>query len=106
MDVSQADHEGAPTPGAAPFTRKATGLVRELSLVDMISYNAAVATPLGVALAIARFYVWAALPVANLTIALVIGLIGIIFPIVTFALLSSAMPRIGGGYASFLLHYH
>jgi basic amino acid/polyamine antiporter, APA family len=99
MDVSQADHEGAPTPGAAPFTRKATGLVRELSLLDMITYNAAVATPLGVALAIALFYVWAALPGANLTIAFVLGLIGIIFPIVTFALLSSAMPRVGGDYA-------
>ena len=99
MDVSNVDQGGASPEGAAPFTRKATGLVRELSLVDMISYNAAVATPLGVALAIALFYVWAALPGANLIIALVIGLIGIIFPIVTFALLSSAMPRIGGDYA-------
>jgi len=99
MDVSQADHEGAPTLGAAPFARKATGLVRELSLLDMITYNASVATPLGVALAIALFYVWAALPGANLTIALVLGLVGIIFPIVTFALLSAAMPRVGGDYA-------
>jgi len=99
MDVSDGDQGGTPTQGAAPFTRKATGLVRELSLLDMITYNAAVATPLGVALAIALFYVWAALPGANLTIALVLGLIGILFPIVTFALLSSAMPRVGGDYA-------
>jgi APA family basic amino acid/polyamine antiporter len=99
MDDSHADQGGTSPAGAAPFTRNATGLVRELSLVDMISYNAAVATPLGVALAIALFYVWAALPGANLTVALVVGLVGIIFPIVTFALLSSAMPRIGGDYA-------
>ena len=57
MDVSHGDQGGTPTQGAAPFTRKATGLVRELSLLDMITYNAAVATPLGVALAIALFYV-------------------------------------------------
>lgn len=99
MDVSHGDQGGTPTQGAAPFTRKATGLVRELSLLDMITYNAAVATPLGVALAIALFYVWAALPGANLTIALLLGLLSIIFPIVTFALLSSAMPRVGGDYA-------
>ena len=71
MDVGHAGEDG-PTLGAAPFTRKDTGLVRELSLIDMISYNAAVATPLGVALAIALFYVWAALPGANLVIALVV----------------------------------
>jgi basic amino acid/polyamine antiporter, APA family len=97
MDDSHPPQGGMPD--AAPFTRKATGLVRELSLVDMITYNASVATPLGVALAIALFYVWAALPGANLTIALILGLVGIIFPIITFALLSSAMPRVGGDYA-------
>ncbi|MDX6592685.1 MAG: hypothetical protein QOJ13_1881 [Gaiellales bacterium] len=85
--------------GAAPFTRKATGLVRDLSLLDMITYNASVATPLGVALAIALFYVFAIFPGANIVVALLLGLVGILFPIVTFALLSSAMPRVGGDYA-------
>jgi amino acid transporter len=99
MDDSHAQQPAAPALGSAPFTRKATGLVRDLSLLDMVTYNASVATPLGVALAIALFYVFAIFPGANIVVALLLGLVGILFPIVTFALLSSAMPRIGGDYA-------
>jgi APA family basic amino acid/polyamine antiporter len=99
MESSQQGQGAGAPQEAAPFARKATGLVRELSLVDIITYNASVATPLGVALAIALFYVFAAFPGANLVLALVLGLVAMLFPIVTFALLSAAMPRVGGDYA-------
>jgi APA family basic amino acid/polyamine antiporter len=93
------DQRGDPVADLAPITRKATGLVRELSLLDMITYNASIATPLGAAVAFSLFYVFAAFPGANLVIAFIVGLIGIFFTVVTFALLSTAMPRIGGDYA-------
>lgn len=99
MDDPQAEQSASPSGDAAPFTRNATGLVRELSLLDMITYNASVATPLGAALAFGLFYVYAAFPGANLVVAFLLGLFGILFTIVTFALLSAAMPRIGGDYA-------
>jgi amino acid transporter len=79
--------------------RKATGLVRELSLLDMITYNAAVQTPISAALAFSLFFAFAAFPGANLIIALIVALVLVSFTFVTWALLSAAMPRIGGDYA-------
>jgi amino acid transporter len=83
----------------APFVRKATGLVRELPLLDMITYDAAVATPIGTGLALSLFFAFAAFPGANLVVALIVGFVGVVITIAVFALLSSAMPRIGGDYA-------
>lgn len=90
----------------APFVRKSTGLVRELALWDMFAYDAAIATPIGVSLALSLFFVYGAFPGANLLVALLIGFAGATFTYVTFALLSSAMPRIGGDYTfiSRILH--
>jgi hypothetical protein len=74
MDASQ-EAQGAGSPRSpAPFARKATGLVRELSLLDIITYNASVATPLGVALAIALFYVPERVVVSGRYRALAIGM--------------------------------
>ena len=81
MDDPQAAQPASPSGEAAPFTRNATGLVRELSLLDMITYNASVATPLGAALAFGLFYVYAAFPGANLVVAFLLGLFGILFTI-------------------------
>jgi APA family basic amino acid/polyamine antiporter len=84
---------------SAPFMRKATGLVRELSLLDMITYNAAVQTPISAALAFSLFFAFAAFPGANLIVDLIVSLVLVSFTFVTWALLSAAMPRIGGDYA-------
>ena len=83
MDDPQAAQPASPSGEAAPFTRNATGLVRELSLLDMITYNASVATPLGAALAFDLLR-YAAFPGANLVVAFLLGLFGILFTIVTF----------------------
>jgi amino acid transporter len=88
-----------PTTLSAPFTRKATGLVRELPPLDVITYNAACATPISAALAFSLFFAFAAFPGANLVVALIIALVLIMFTFVTFSLLSASMPRIGGDYA-------
>ncbi len=82
----------------APFVRRATGMVRELALWDIIAYNAAISTPIGVALSLSLFFAYGAFPGANLVVALLVALVGIFFTYVMFALLSSAMPRIGGDY--------
>jgi amino acid transporter len=104
-DVSESPLTARPSL-SAPFARKATGLVRELPLWDVIAYNAACATPIGAALALSLFFAFAAFPGANLVLALFIGLIGVGITLLMFSLLSAAMPRIGGDYAfvSRILH--
>src|SRR3954449_4143521 len=82
----------------APFVRRATGLVRELALWDIIAYNAAISTPIGVALSLSLFFAYGAFPGANLVVALLLAFIGIFFTYTMFALLSAAMPRVGGDY--------
>lgn len=96
----------APDSLQAPFVRKATGMVRELALWDIITYNAAIATPIGVALSLSLFFAYGAFPGANLVVALLVALVGIFFTYVMFALLSTAMPRVGGDYTylSRILH--
>ena len=96
----------APDSLQAPFVRKATGMVRELALWDIITYNAAIATPIGVALSLSLFFAYGAFPGANLVVALLVALVGIFFIYVMFALLSTAMPRVGGDYTylSRILH--
>jgi amino acid transporter len=84
---------------SAPFVRKATGLVRELPLLDVITYNAACQTPISAALAFSLFFAFAAFPGANLVVSLLVALVLVSFTYVTWALLSAAMPRIGGDYA-------
>jgi basic amino acid/polyamine antiporter, APA family len=96
----------APDSLQAPFVRKATGMVRELALWDIIAYNAAIATPIGVALSLSLFFAYGAFPGANLVVALLLALVGIFFTYVMFGLLSAAMPRVGGDYTylSRILH--
>jgi APA family basic amino acid/polyamine antiporter len=98
--TSETSSPSAATPGSlhAPFTRRATGLVRELGLWDIITYNAAISTPIGVALSLSLFFAYGAFPGANLVVALLLALVGVFFTYVMFALLSAAMPRVGGDY--------
>jgi APA family basic amino acid/polyamine antiporter len=93
-------------PSQALYARKATGLVRDVRLGDMMVFNAAAATPLGITLAFGLFYALVAFPRANLYIALVAALFLGSFVWVTFALMAAAMPKVGGDYVynSRLLH--
>ena len=88
------------------FTRKATGLVREVRLADMFAFNASAATPIGLFLALNLFVVFAAFPGANLILDLVIC--GVLLPLVwvTFSLMGAALPGVGGDYlyGSRILH--
>jgi basic amino acid/polyamine antiporter, APA family len=79
------------------FSRKATGLVREISVFQMIAYNATSTNALGLGLVI---YVLAItlFPRANLYIALAVAGVLCLFVWVAFALLTSAIPRVGGDY--------
>jgi len=84
--------------GVTPFARNATGLVRELPLLDMLTYNASAATPLAAVMALSLFSVLVAFPGANLLVTLPLALVGGLFLWVTYSLMSASMPRIGGDY--------
>jgi basic amino acid/polyamine antiporter, APA family len=79
------------------FTRKATGLVREVSIFQMMAYNATSTNALGLglilfALALILF------PRANPYIALIAAAVMCVFVWTAFALLTAAIPRVGGDY--------
>lgn len=100
-----------PRVGASPtppqiYTRKATGLVREVRLADMFAFNASAMAPVGWALAVVVFVVFAAFPGANLILDLVICAVLLPLVWVTFSLMAAAMPGIGGDYlyGSRILH--
>lgn len=96
-DVALGEASGPTAPSPPIFSRKATGLVREVSAVPAIAFIAS-AIPVGVALSIALFGIFLAFPGANFIVAIIITLATI--PIVGGAvgLLAATMPRIGGDY--------
>lgn len=79
------------------FLRKASGLVREISLTDVLFYNIAqVGAGIGIAymvLLLPAFY-----PGSDIALSSAICLAGTIFTCLVYALLSIAMPRSGGDY--------
>jgi basic amino acid/polyamine antiporter, APA family len=79
------------------FSRKATGLVRELGIRDQIIFNLSGTGTLGIALV---FVLTALLlfPHANLYIAIPIAIVLCVVVWTTYALLSAAIPRVGGDY--------
>jgi amino acid transporter len=79
------------------FSRTATGLVRQVSLVQQIVFNLASSNALGLGL-VFFLSVVVLFPKANIYIALVIAGVGSFFVWTTFALLTSAIPRVGGDY--------
>lgn len=79
------------------FTRKATGLVREVSLFDQTIFSASCTNPLGVGLVFLLF-IPLYFPGANIYIATGAALAMGVFVWVAFALMSAAIPRIGGDY--------
>lgn len=95
------------TPGGdlPVFTRNATGLVRNIGLIQQTVFNASAANTVGVALIFALFLV-VYFPRANPYLAIGGSLVIGIFVWTTFALLSAAIPRLGGDYVfnSRMLH--
>ncbi len=96
--------EGAAPPAAATaqpgipiFTRKATGLVREVSLPHQLLFNAASTSPLGTAIVFGLFAL-ILFPRANIYVATAVAIVGALGAWVTIALLSAAIPRVGGDY--------
>src|ERR1700686_3100378 len=78
------------------FVRKATGLVREISLRDTVLLNLAyVSFPLGFTFItlIGSIY-----PGANVGVAFVITSLLVVPQLLTYGMLASAMPRSGGDY--------
>jgi amino acid transporter len=90
---------GAPSDEAAVpiFSRNATGLVRQVSLVHQIVFNLASSNALGLGL-VFFLSVVVLFPRANIYVALLIAGAGSFFVWTTFALLTSAIPRVGGDY--------
>lgn len=84
---------------AAPtaYTRNATGLVRELRLVDFFAYTIASGTPLTSVLILGLFTV-AVFPKMNFFLALLISGVVSIPVLITFALLTATFPKLGGDY--------
>lgn len=91
--------------GPAVFARKATGLVREVSLFDAFVFNLA-ANPIGLALVFILGLQMGLFPGADPVVAMIIVIVVSLFIAATYALFSSAFPRSGGDYVfnSRLLH--
>ncbi len=88
----------APDGATVPiFSRTATGLVRQVSLLQQIVFNLASSNALGLGL-VFFLSVVVLFPRANIYIAMLIAGIGSFFVWTTFALLTSAIPRVGGDY--------
>jgi basic amino acid/polyamine antiporter, APA family len=87
------------TPSTIPaaYARKSTGLVRQIGIGGQGVFSAS-GSPLGVTLVLALFAL-TLFPKSNFFIAMAIALVCGVFAWVTFALLSSMMPRVGGDYA-------
>jgi basic amino acid/polyamine antiporter, APA family len=86
------------TPSGKLFVRNSTGLVREASAVDATIFNAVISAPIGSTLAYSIFFTLAAFPGADVAGVLLLTAIINIPILIMFALLASAMPRVGGDY--------
>ncbi|MHA1581454.1 MAG: amino acid permease [Candidatus Baldrarchaeia archaeon] len=80
------------------FIRKASGLVRSVSGTDAFFFNLFASGPIGFALAWSVYWAFYGLPGANLWLAMAYVTIFSIFLTMTYAMLSSVMPRAGGDY--------
>jgi amino acid transporter len=100
MEQNTAPPVAAESGIAAPslYTRNSSGMVREVSIWDMLSYNAAAASGTGLVLAIGLFFVFGSFPGANLYIALPLALLAVGVVWITFSLLMATFPRAGGDY--------
>ncbi len=99
MSHATFDAAAPPEPSAEIpiFSRTATGLVRQVSLLQQIVFNLASSNALGQGL-VFFLSVVVLFPRANIYVALLIAAFGSFFVWTTFGLLSAAIPRIGGDY--------
>jgi amino acid transporter len=93
---SSASTSGTPAP--AFITRRATGLVRQVPIVDTIQFNASATGTVGAAMAFSFFWAMVAFPRTNIVLAFVIALLLCTFTWFAFALLGAVMPKVGGDY--------
>jgi basic amino acid/polyamine antiporter, APA family len=80
------------------FARKATGLVREASITDVVAFNFSANWIFGFGFAFSSLYLLTALPGVNLVIACLIATVAAVFICACWAMLSSVVPRTGGDY--------
>ena len=92
-----AEKSSGPSGEVPIFSRTATGLVRQVSLLQQIVFNLASSNALGQGL-VFFLSVVVLFPRANIYVALLIAAGGSFFVWTTFGLLSAAIPRIGGDY--------
>jgi basic amino acid/polyamine antiporter, APA family len=85
-------------PPTSAYARKATGMVREVPLIDMFAFNAAGVGGIAFALLVGLYFAFVAFPGGNLVLALVIALPLVGFVWVTFSLVGAVFPRVGGDY--------
>ena len=101
-------HAQAELPATADlplYTRKSTGLVRSITALDMVLYNAASTSPIGLVLVFGLFSL-ILFPRSNVYLAMAIAVALGVFVWTTFGLISATIPRIGGDYTynSRILH--
>jgi len=87
----------SPSDRPAYFTRKATGLVREVSPVSAGIYNMMTASP-GLFAAISAFFALSVFPRANVIVSLLLTVPIALLVAYTFGRLQAAFPRTGGDY--------
>lgn len=85
-------------PGGAPFVRKASGLVRDFSVVDQFIYNVFAVAPIVVGTSVSFFVLTVTYPRASLWLALLIAGAFCIFEAIAYSFLVVIMPRSGGDY--------
>jgi amino acid transporter len=108
VSVTKDEASSMTAPASAPsrvYSRNATGLVREVRLLDQVVYNLGSVTPLTSALAVGLFTI-AAFPRMNIYLALLLPALASIPLWVTWSLLTATFPKTGGDYVfnSRILH--
>ena len=108
MSVTKDQSSSMTAPASSPnrvYSRNATGLVREVKLIDQVVYNLGSVTPLTSALAVGLFTI-AAFPRMNIYLALLLPAIASIPLWITWSLLTATFPKTGGDYVfnSRILH--
>ncbi|MCL5985593.1 MAG: amino acid permease [Actinobacteria bacterium] len=88
------------------YVRKSTGLVRTGSFTDMFVFGLSSVSPFPVGLAVGIFWAFAVFPRTNIIAACLWGILISIGGWITFSLLATVMPRVGGDYlyVSRILH--
>lgn len=77
------------------FVRRASGLVREVSAIDVLAYNMFI---ISLGYSLFMFFYWVLYPGASLEWSIILTIVVSIFQGLVYALLAAAYPRSGGDY--------